>query len=84
MDNRKPRNDDRPIKGNSSGKYNMDFIDWNNEWGAVYNKKPDFNSSDPNSINTFISNQEPSPIYGMSQETFKRLMDDEFERFEYE
>ena len=29
--------DNRPIKGNSTGKYNMDFIDWNNEWCAVYN-----------------------------------------------
>lgn len=28
---------DRPIKFNPNGKYNMDFIDWNNEWAAVYN-----------------------------------------------
>lgn len=50
MDNRKPRGgEDRPIKGNSTGKYNMDFIDWNNEWCAVYNQKPDFSGSDPNS-----------------------------------
>lgn len=27
--------DNRPIKG--TGKYNMNFIDWNNEWAAVYN-----------------------------------------------
>jgi hypothetical protein len=27
---------------------------------------------------------EPSPIHGMSQAIFKRLMDEEFERFEYE
>lgn len=27
--------DNRPIKFNPSGKYNMDFIDWNNEWERV-------------------------------------------------
>ena len=26
---------DRPIKYNKSGKYNLDFIDWNNEWERV-------------------------------------------------
>ena len=27
--------DNRPIKFNKSGKYNLDFIDWNNEWERV-------------------------------------------------
>ena len=27
--------DRRPIKYNPSGKYNLDFIDWNNEWERV-------------------------------------------------
>lgn len=27
--------DDRPIK--SKGKYDLNFIDWDNEWAAVYN-----------------------------------------------
>ena len=27
--------DSRPIKFNKSGKYNLDFIDWNNEWERV-------------------------------------------------
>lgn len=31
------KGNDRPIKINPSGKYNLDFIDWNNEWAAVYN-----------------------------------------------
>ena len=26
---------DRPIRPNPSGKYNLDFIDWNNEWERV-------------------------------------------------
>ncbi|MCQ2818009.1 MAG: hypothetical protein MJ252_12155 [archaeon] len=26
---------DRPIKFNPNGKYNLDFIDWNNEWERV-------------------------------------------------
>lgn len=26
---------DRPIKFNKDGKYNLDFIDWNNEWERV-------------------------------------------------
>lgn len=27
--------DNRPIKFNKNGKYNLDFIDWNNEWERV-------------------------------------------------
>ncbi len=27
--------DDRPIKFNPKGKYNLNFIDWNNEWERV-------------------------------------------------
>ena len=29
------KNEDRQIKINHSGKYNIDFIDWNNEWERV-------------------------------------------------
>lgn len=48
---------DRPIK--SKGKYDMNFIDWNNEWAAVYNKgyKQGEDLSE-------------SPIAGMSLEVF--------------
>eukprot|EP00826_Nyctotherus_ovalis_P002320 TRINITY_DN10455_c0_g1_i5.p3 TRINITY_DN10455_c0_g1~~TRINITY_DN10455_c0_g1_i5.p3 ORF type:complete len:121 (+),score=66.34 TRINITY_DN10455_c0_g1_i5:128-490(+) len=28
--------DDKKVKGNPSGKYNMKFIDWTNEWEQVY------------------------------------------------
>lgn len=27
--------DDRPIRGNSSGQYNMNFVDWTNEWERI-------------------------------------------------
>ena len=27
--------DNRPIRFNKNGKYNLDFIDWNNEWERV-------------------------------------------------
>lgn len=51
MDNsRKPvkNADDRPINSKGGGQYNMNFIDWNNEWCAVYNKGYDMNNPDPN------------------------------------
>ncbi|KAM3141239.1 hypothetical protein pb186bvf_006624 [Paramecium bursaria] len=51
----------------------MNFIDWNNEWAAVYNKGykqgEDLNES---------------PIAGMSLEVFNQIIMEEFERIEYE
>lgn len=35
MDNKARNADDRPIQ--SKGKYDMNFIDWDNEWNQVYN-----------------------------------------------
>ena len=26
---------DRPITGNADGKYNMNFVDWTNEWERI-------------------------------------------------
>lgn len=31
---------DRPIKMNPSGKYNLNFIDWDNEWEAIAQSDP--------------------------------------------
>ena len=56
--------DDMPIKVNKTGQYNLNFIDWNNEWEAVL-------SQDPNDFKT-------SPIDGMSRETYERIYDEEF------
>ncbi|KRX05189.1 hypothetical protein PPERSA_06823 [Pseudocohnilembus persalinus] len=67
--NRNP--DDRPIKGNQTGKYNMDFIDWQNEYSNIYS------NYDPN------NQDDDCPIYGMDKQTFVRLMAEEFEQGEY-
>jgi E3 ubiquitin-protein ligase RNF181 len=56
------RDMDAPIK--TSGKYNLNFIDWNNEWEAIVDR-------DPNSYK--------SPIYGMDNETFERIYDEYFQ-----
>ena len=48
---------------NPNGKYNLNFIDWNNEYDAII-------SRDANSYE--------SPIYGMSDETYSKIMDEEF------
>lgn len=29
--------DHRPIRMNPTGQYNLNFVDWNNEWERVYN-----------------------------------------------
>lgn len=52
---------------NPSGKYNLNFIDWNNEYESVLMR-------DPHSYE--------SPIYGMSDDTFQKIMDEEFARDE--
>ncbi|CAD8132717.1 unnamed protein product [Paramecium octaurelia] len=67
------KGNDRPIKMNPSGKYNLDFIDWNNEWAAVYTNGYRHDGK-----------MDQCPIQGMSLETFNRLISDEFERFEFE
>lgn len=51
------------MKINPSGKYNLNFIDWNNEYDAII-------SRDAHSYE--------SPIYGMSDETYSKIMDEEF------
>ena len=46
---------------NPRGKYNLNFIDWENEMDAVL--EADFDENDP----------QESPIYGMDIETFKAI-----------
>ena len=53
---------DTPIKVNPTGQYNLNFIDWNNEWEAILDR-------DQNSY--------ASPIDGMSVETFEAIFDEE-------
>ncbi len=55
---------DVPIKVNKTGQYNLNFIDWNNEWEAVL-------SADPNEF-------KQSPIAGMSRENFEKIYDEYF------
>lgn len=54
---------DRPIKMNPKGKYNLDFIDWQNQWQNIADADYD-------------GQQAPSqsPIYGMSGQQFHNLM----------
>lgn len=54
---------DRPIKLNPNGKYNLNFIDWQNEYEAIIDA--DYNGEEA---------PEQSPIYGMEPETFHQLM----------
>ena len=53
---------DTPIRVNPSGQYNLNFIDWNNEWEAVMDR-------DPASYE--------SPIQGMDSATFEAIFDEE-------
>lgn len=62
---------DRPIKFNPNGKYNMDFIDWNNEWAAVYNNGYRHDGTQ-DSIILYLLKE--CPIQGMSLETFNKLI----------
>ena len=55
---------DAPIKVNPSGQYNLNFIDWDNEWETILDRDP----------NTY-----DSPIPGMSNETFERIYDEYFQ-----
>lgn len=53
---------DTPIKVNPSGKYNLNFIDWDNEWEAIMDRDQ-------------FSYE--SPIDGIDAETFERIYDEE-------
>ena len=55
---------DEPIKFNPTGKYNLNFIDWNNEWERIIDRNP---------------NSYESPIYGMDNETFEKIYDEYFQ-----
>jgi hypothetical protein len=63
---------DRPVKMNPRGKYNLNFIDWDNEWEqvALSGYSPDAPVGE-------------SPIYGMSAATFNSLMAQEFRQLQY-
>ena len=54
---------DRPIKFNPKGKYDLNFIDWQNEYEAVMDC--DYDGENP---------PEESPISGMDPATFHQLM----------
>lgn len=54
---------DRPIKFNPNGKYNLNFIDWNNEWENIADA--DYDEENP---------PQDSPIYGMTPQDFHELM----------
>ena len=54
--------DDTPIKVNPSGKYNLNWIDWNNEWDRIMDRDTD----------TY-----DSPIDGMDNATFEKIWDEE-------
>ncbi len=76
---------DRPIKFNPTGKYNLDFIDWQGEYDNICDFNSDDDDSDlppdqrtytiifPSKILKILLIGE-SPIPGMSRETFDRLM----------
>ena len=44
---------DRPIKMNPTGKYNLNFIDWNNEYDRIASSNYNWNPDD-NNCNYFI------------------------------
>ncbi len=51
---------------NKNGKYNLNFIDWDNEFDAVYGNESD-------------SDEKVSKIKGMSMEIFKAILNEEKE-----
>ena len=59
---------------NPKGKYNLNFIDWQNEFDQVYGGSDDDDDSDSDS----------SPIQGMDRETFQAILDEEkeFDKFQ--
>ena len=52
-----------PIKLNPTGNYNLNFIDWSNEWEKIIDRDQ----------NTY-----ESPIFGMDNETFEKIYDEYF------
>ena len=54
---------DKPIKFNPSGKYNLNFVDWQNQYENIIDSN--YDGENP---------PEQSPIYGMSNEEFHALM----------
>lgn len=64
---------DRPIKFNPTGKYNLNFIDYQNEYEAIIDC--DYDGENP---------PEESPIYGMDRETFHNLMLEDSYQFRLE
>ena len=58
--------ENRPIKMGKNGKYNLNFIDWDNEFDAVYGGESD-------------SDENVSKIKGMSMEIFKAILNEEKE-----
>ena len=64
---------DRPIKPNPNGKYNLNFIDWQNEYEAVIDSN--YDGENP---------PEVSPIAGMDAESFHQLMLEDSVQFRLE
>ena len=54
---------DRPIKFNPKGTYNLDFIDYQNEYERIIDSNYDHEQA-----------PQESPIYGMSAHKFHELM----------
>ena len=53
--------EDQPVKFNPSGKYNLNFIDWDNEWERVFEYQ---------SLN-YNPSEQGAPIDGMDIQTFE-------------
>ena len=58
--------ENRPIKMGKNRKYNLNFIDWDNEFNAVYGGESE-------------SNENLSKIKGMSMEIFMAILNEEKE-----
>jgi RecG-like helicase len=61
---------ERPIKGATTGKYNLDFIDWDNEYESILTGPDQTNGN--NEDQTFPGYNIP---YGVSEATFAALID---------
>ena len=55
-------NEDTPIRANPTGQYNLNFIDWDNEWESVYDRDP---------------YKYESPIEGIDSATFEAILNEE-------
>lgn len=67
--NNKPNcSQDRPIKPSKYGKYNLDFIDWNNEWERVSEVERKIDNGEP------VSDEEEA-------ERVKRHLEKEMEKY---